>query len=270
VAATKPVSSPEHHRRSTQTALAHLPAFHDPVIFAMAIAAVTTVASMAASRHRPSYQARRNELARQRGFRSYAQERKAGGAVGAGQGAASSRQKHDALPAGARDSRRRSLAALADWRRTNRERASWGLEPLTVGEAARASHVTQGELRTWAGPALRRTDHGLQPTSADRMLRTWPAIERGGIVYPALEIRGSGQGSVLSHYWHTVGQLTDAETTAQYHAALRRLQDFEGVRVGGIVLEHDADVILALASTGALDDLTFGSDSGVVAPKAAA
>jgi hypothetical protein len=260
---TKRLSSREQHRRSAQAALAHLPAFHDAAIFAMAIAGATTAASMAASRRRPSYQARRNELARQRGFRSYAQERKAGGAVGAGQGAASSRQRHDAL-------RRRSLAALADWRRTNRERASWGLPPLTLAEAARASHVTQGELRTWAGPALQRTDHGLQPTAADRMLRTWPAIERGGVVHPALEIRGSGQASVLSSYWHTVGQLTDAETTAQYHQAFRRLQDFEGVKVGGIVLEHDGDVILALAASGALDDLTFGSDGSVVAPKAAA
>ena len=64
---TKRRSPCEQHRRSIQAALAHLPAFHDPVIFAMANAAVATRASMAASReHDPELlrRARKGELTR--------------------------------------------------------------------------------------------------------------------------------------------------------------------------------------------------------------
>ena len=44
----KNLSSAEHCRRSVQAAVAHLPAFHDPAVLAMALAALATHASMAA------------------------------------------------------------------------------------------------------------------------------------------------------------------------------------------------------------------------------
>ena len=64
---TKPFSPGESPRLVTQAPLAHLPAFHDPVIFAMASAATTTAASMAAPREHDAAllaRARRGELTR--------------------------------------------------------------------------------------------------------------------------------------------------------------------------------------------------------------
>lgn len=170
---------------------------------------------------------RRNALARERGFSSYAQQRRFGSVV-------RGRADLAALPPGARDARQRALDALAVARRGG----------LSLADAARREGSSVDSLRWWLGDAVTRSGRGWAPTTSDRLFRPMYVYSAGRAV--PVDVRGSRVASVVG----------------AYHAAVRRylstgddssLAKFAGKRVGGVELETDLDVIDELARRGEFD-----------------
>ena len=186
--------------------------------------------------HRSDYE-RRNERARAEGFRSYADKRRHGGAD-----AAYVRNEADfvKLPRTARQERRRALRALADIRK----------DGVTAEQAALRNETSVEAIRFWSGGALLSAG-GV--TRADRLWRPMEVIDATTHSKVPVDVRGSRVASRIGTYWDAVDHYRETGDTGP-------LVEFRGVRIGGIELETDPDVIDRLTLLGVLSFETIYRD----------
>jgi hypothetical protein len=181
--------------------------------------------------HRAAY-ARRNRLARERGFRSYAQQRrftrdlKAPTDLGR-------------LPQPARDRRAVALDVLNLARR----------EHLTAEEAAGRLDVPMSAVVWWGAPALEpRRQSRTAVKKADRMLRLHPLIVNGEVTF--VTTRGSRAATQARAAFRAQRAYLDNEP-----GAAQALAKLRGVRVGGELVETDTTVIGEIGRRGDLGDI---------------
>jgi hypothetical protein len=160
---------------------------------------------------------RRNELARARGFRSYAEQRRHSRTV-------EGRADLAALPPAAQEARQAALDAVAVARR----------EGISLADAARREHVEPAAVAWWAGEAVSRKEGGWQVSTADRMFRPMVVYSGGEVV--AVDVRGSRVAS-------TVGAYHDAVRRYLMEGDASALRAMTGKKVGGIALETDPAVL---------------------------
>jgi len=180
--------------------------------------------------HRAEYR-RRQELARARGFRNYAEQRRAPRKI---------RNAKDLarLPLSARDSRSDALRVL----RISRE------ERLPIEAVARREGVPADSVRWWAPDALRPTRGGRTlPTIGDRLLRLRPIIleDAGGVDF--VEVRGSAAtGRVEDAFDLQWGFITGRVDASE-------LERLRGVRATGRPVEANPERLREIAAAGGVD-----------------
>lgn len=173
---------------------------------------------MARDRDRGAEYRRRDQLARERGFGSFYEQRKAGGAQVRG------RADLERLPETAQLARRSALGTLADTR-----------AGIPFEQAARRNNITPQAARYWVGDEL--------GTIADRTARQMVFYADGERV--TATVRGSRAASTVGAY--------QAEIRRWLHTGdPSGLARFKGVKVAGHVLETDPNAIARLARAGQL------------------
>jgi len=179
--------------------------------------------------HRRTH-ARRNELARERGFGSFYEQTKAPKRI-------TGPKTLGRLPARAQRERQEALKVVALMRR----------DDLDLRSAARREHVPVQVVQFYAGEAL--TDRGARARakSADRLYRRMTIISGGRLV--EVDVRGSRQASLVSDFWNT-GIYPYFEPDSDASGLAR----FSGRSVGGFEFETDLDRLDELARSG---DLSF-------------
>ena len=182
---------------------------------------------MARKRDYKAEERRRNQLARARGFRSRAEERKFTGRI---------RNREDlySLPPQAQQQRTRSLRAISAMRENPR---------LTIEEAAALEGTTPEAMFFHVRPALERSGGRWRATKADRILRAMTVISDGKVV--EVDVRGSRKASELSRYYSAVRRFVDTGRDDD-------LRKFQGKKVAGVAYETDLDVIEMMGARSAL------------------
>jgi hypothetical protein len=173
----------------------------------------------------------RDRAARERGFASYAAQRRAPRRITAPSDLGQ-------LPEAARQSRNDAAFVISRARR----------EKVPVEVVARAEGVPMASVRWWFPNALKPTRHGrTRPKRADRSLRLRPLAVDGTLTFVAT--RGS-RAAVLaerafSTQWAFVhGRATEGDLTR-----------FTGVRIAGHEVETDPDVLERLGYQGFFAEL---------------
>ena len=181
-----------------------------------------------AKRNYKAEEIRRNQLARARGFRSRAEERKFTGPI---------RNVADllGLPTEAQEQRARSLRALSAMRE----------DPSLSIEAAARLEGTSVDAMTWhVAKALKREGGRWKPTKGDRLLRAMSVNSEGRVVN--VNVRGSRKASEISRYHVAVRWFLDTGDESL-------LQAFTSKKVAGVVYETDPEVLEDMARRGQLD-----------------
>ena len=182
---------------------------------------------MARRRDHHSAFAQRDARARASGFRSYRDQRRHGGAAAA---RVRNEKELSQLPPAARNQRRRALRAVAEHR----------TEGLTLAQAARRNGTSIEAVRFWA-PSIIGPDRTL--TKADRLWRPMRSIDAETHSVVPVDVRGSRAATRLSNYWLAVEEYLNTGDDEP-------LRGYEGVRIAGIELESDTNVIDYLAMIG--------------------
>jgi hypothetical protein len=174
---------------------------------------------------------RRQELAKERGFESYWQERRSPRRL-------IRSQDFSLLPERARDSRTKALRVVSLARD----------EKTTAEEVAGRLGVPMRDVRYWAREALRPTRHGKTlPTRGDRIARLRPVIFEGDDESSFVIVRGSRAAEradfVFDIQWRFIAG----------HAEEAELELIRGLRFGGRVVESDPDRLEFLGRAGAID-----------------
>jgi hypothetical protein len=169
---------------------------------------------------------RRNELARERGFRSYYQQRRSPPRI-TGPGTLAR------LPEAAQSQRQAAFKVLATMRRGG----------LNLGTAARRERLPVHVVEYYAKDALVGTGRRAQATASDRMYRRMTIISGGRPV--DVDVRGSRQASLVGKYWNAFQRYLEGDYEA--------LSPFAGQTVGGYELETAPDVLDELARQGGFD-----------------
>lgn len=192
---------------------------------------------MAHRRDHLSAFAQRDPRARAAGFRSYRDQRRHGGANAAG---VRNDKELSQLPPNARDERRRVFRAVSEVR----------TDGLTLAQAARRNGTSIDAMRFWAPGVV--GPNGMV-TKADRLWRPmWGIDEVTQRVVP-VDVRGSRVATRLSAY----GRAVDHYLVTGDDGPLRA---FEGVRIAGVELETNTDVIDYLATIGEISFETIYRD----------
>lgn len=177
---------------------------------------------------------RRNELARARGFVSYAQQRKFSRDITNG-------DQLNALPPAAQEARQGALDAIALARR----------QGIPLEQAARKEGSSIDSIRWWASEAVERNAGTWRPRAADRLYRPMYGYTAGQTM--AIDVRGSRAASDLGAYHAAIGAyLRTGDSSA--------LERFAGKKIGGVELETNPDVIDELARRGEFDFETIYRD----------
>ena len=179
--------------------------------------------------HKAAY-ARRQERARNLGFRSYGQLRAAGGTA---IGRVNSLAGWKALPPEAQQSRDTALRVVSEMRANG----------LKLSLAANKHGATPDSVQFWAGPALTNRTNQATATAADRLYRPMRLLTADGTI--AVDVRGSRVAATIGGYWNAVHHYLATGDT-------RPLQRYEGKRVGGVLLVTDPGVIEHVAHIGEL------------------
>lgn len=174
-----------------------------------------------------SNMSRRNAAARDRGFNSYAQQRRFSRDV-------SSREQLANLPPAAQQKRQAALDALAIARR----------EGIALAAAAQRAGVSPETVAWWAGDTVTRTAGSHRVSAGDRLFRPMYVYSGGQSV--AVDVRGSRAATKVGQYHAAVQRYLNTGDAS-------RLTKFQGVKVGGVELEADLDVLDELARRGAFD-----------------
>lgn len=170
---------------------------------------------------------RRNQLARERGFRNYAEQRRHDRNI-------TNQIKLSDLPAKAQQQRHVALDALATARR----------EGVSLEQASRREGITPQAVAWWTGDAVTRSGGTWQVTGADRLLRPMYIYSDGQRVHTT--VRGSRIASDIGRYHSAVGHYLNTGDDS-------RLRRFRGVTIQGVELETDPDVIDDLARRGVFE-----------------
>jgi hypothetical protein len=183
---------------------------------------------MVAKRDYRAEEARRNKLARDRGFRSRAEERKFGRHI-------KNRDVLSRLPKNANEQRTRSLRALSVMRENPR---------LSIADAARMEGTTSKSMVWHVREGLERVDGRWRAKKGDRLLRTMFVNSEGRIVQ--VDVRGSKKASEISRYHMAVRWFLDTGDDSL-------LQPFTNRKVDGVVYETDLEALEDMARRGQLD-----------------
>jgi hypothetical protein len=160
----------------------------------------------------------RNALAREKGFRSWAEQQRAPRRIRATGDLAG-------LHRSEREARRAAFDALSLMRR----------EGLSLRAAAERAGTTPAAVLRHAGPALERENGRYRAKRGDRLLRVMAVLGTGGVTHE-VELRGSRQASLVGEHWAAVKHyLLTGDVSL--------LAAFDGVVVAGIALETDPEVI---------------------------
>ena len=174
---------------------------------------------------------RRDQLARERGFRSYGQQRRYGNAVRTG-------ADYGALPQSARERRKTVLRAVDTARR----------EKITVNDVLAREQLPTSAATWWAANAVTVSRKGvIRPTRGDRMLRVVPVFADGRL--QVLTVRGSNAAATATAAF--VAQVDYIDTGLHPED----LDQFRGKRVGGQLIETDLAILDELGRQGALSEL---------------
>lgn len=180
--------------------------------------------------HRREHQAR-NRRARERGFPSYAAQRRAPRRITAVPDLAR-------LPDAARESRNDASLVVS---RARRER-------IPVEVIARQEGVPMSAVRWWFPDALRPTRRGRTfPTRADRNLRMRPLAVDGTLTFVAT--RGSRAAELAEQAFAAQWDFVHGRATADDVAR------FRGLRIAGHEVETDPDVLERLGYQGLFAEL---------------
>lgn len=175
---------------------------------------------------------RRNQLARQRGFASYSQQRRAARNP-------SKRAQLKALPESARQRRAEALGVISDARRLG----------ISVTEAAARDHVPLSAVVWWGETALDRPrSRAPRVRKADRLLRALPLVVDGEL--QIITTRGSRAARTAVE-----AMKAQRDYLAGEPGALARLARLRGKRVGGHAIETDPAVLDEIGRRGELGDV---------------
>lgn len=177
-------------------------------------------------------QQRRNQLARQRGFTSYAQQRRY-------ERVAANETDLRRLPERARVRRAEALDVIHAARRRG----------VTVAEAAAELRVPLSAVAWWGAPALdnpRRREPGV--LKSDRMLRAQPLIVEGAV--QIVTTRGSNAARKANQVFRAQREFIENQP-----GAAAKLAALAGTRVGGYVVETDPAVLGEIGRRGELGDI---------------
>jgi hypothetical protein len=175
---------------------------------------------------------RRNQLARERGFSSYAQQRRY-------QRVAATEAQMRRLPPGARSRRAEALDVIGRARREN----------LPVAEAAADLNVPMSAVAWWGAPALENPRvRKPKVLKGDRMLRVHPLIVEGEL--QLVTTRGSQAARHASEAFRIQRAFIEGEPGAA--AKLARLS---GARVGGRTIETNPVLLDEIGRRGELGDI---------------
>jgi hypothetical protein len=181
--------------------------------------------------------ARRNELARAKGFRSYSEQRRYSAAV-------ANRAALAKLPPLARETRQAALDVLAEARRTGGD----------ISAIAEREGITVDAVRWWTVGAVRKGNGGFSVTGGDRLFRPM-FVYSAGKAEP-VDVRGDKVASEIGRYHSAIQHYLRTGDSS-------RLAKFRGKSVGGLELETDLDFIDELARRGSF---TFESIYRMVEP----
>jgi hypothetical protein len=171
---------------------------------------------------------RRQRRARERGFSSYAQQRRFSPRL-------RSARDLGRLPEAAREARADALHVV----RVARERG------LTVEQAARQEPVPTHAVRWWGGDALLPTRQGSTlPRKGDRLLRLYPIFLDGGDGVEFIEIRGSHATDRAQRIFDVQYRFVDG------NASEAEVRGLAGQKVAGRLVESDPDRLRAIADAG--------------------
>lgn len=131
-----------------------------------------------------------------------------------------------------REARARALEAVSLARREN----------LTIRTAARRTGVSLGTVRKYAAPVLTKDAFGrLAARKTDRLYRRVHVIGPDGERW--IDTHGSRAASTVGEYWNAVRHYLSTGDEGP-------LERFRGLKVAGVELETDPDVIDELARRG--------------------
>lgn len=149
--------------------------------------------------------------------------------------AVKTKKQLESLTAKQQDVREKVLDALALSRRSG----------VPLDQAARSSGTNMAAVKFYASDAIEKTNGEWKPKRSDRLVRRMRTIGRG-IGPTTVEVRSSKQATTLARYSNAVRQYL----TGSGDDSL--LTPFQGVVIGGVELETDVNVLLALANRGQL------------------
>lgn len=172
-------------------------------------------------------QERRNQRARERGFISYGQQRRHNRNV-------RNRRDLGKLPPTARQARQQALDAIAVTRR----------EGIGLSEAARQQGISPQAVAFWSGTTVEHAGGTWRVANADRLYRSMFVYSDGQKML--IDVRGSRVASNVGRYHAAVGHYLNTGDDSR----LRRLN---GVKVAGVELETDPDVIDQIARRGVIE-----------------
>lgn len=184
------------------------------------------------NRNSLSAQQRRNQLARQRGFASYAQQRRYERVI-------SNEGQLQRLPERARTRRAEALDVINIARRRG----------IPVADAARELGVPLSAVTWWGAPALDHPRHR-RPMAlrSDRILRAQPLIVDGRL--QMVTTRGSAAARRAAEAFKTQRAFIEGDPDAG-----DKLAALAGTRVGGHVVETDPAVLGEIGRRGELGDI---------------
>ena len=183
---------------------------------------------MARQRDYRSEEQRRNELARARGFRTRAEERRFDRHI-------KNRRDFEALPTDAREQRDLALKTVSLLRN----------EPgISLEAAAARSGTNPDAVLWWAGDALSRENNRWKVRQADRIYRAMRVHSDGRTI--EVDVRGSRKASLLAAHHDAVHHYLETGDTEP-------LDRFIGRSVAGRRLETDPDVLDEMARRHGLD-----------------
>ncbi len=175
--------------------------------------------------------ARRQQRARERGFGSYAQQRRFSPKI---------RSPRDLarLPENARSARTDALHVLGLARE----------QRIPIEQAAREAHVPIDVVRWWAGDALKPTRAGkTTPQRGDRMLRLRPVFLKDGGGVEFVETRGSNAAKRAQRIFDVQYRFIQGD------ASETELARIAGQKVAGQTIESDPGRLEAIAEVGGAD-----------------
>lgn len=170
---------------------------------------------------------RRDELARERGFISYSEQRRYDRIV-------RNRAELDRLPDAAKLARADALNAISIVRR----------EGVTLKEAAWLSLTTPQAIAYWAPGVVTRDGASWVVSAADRMYRPMFVYSDGQ--RRNIDVRGSRVASTIGRYHAAVGHYLATGDSS-------RIERFAGMRVAGVELETELEVLEQLARRGVFE-----------------